>query len=617
MAEIELYHDITEGTGFQRWRQLVEDAVGGRLIWLPEAGVRAEYPGLDIHALLSSRRPIVLAGDEGRCSMVIPFLDNGALLGLFAVQWEGDYKRPVAENIGHLLGHSLKSLSASVTVYDELEIAHTVWQRLLTSTNVEELGDTVLHEVLSRLRGRHGALFLADEDGNLILAEVKADDPDPMIKRVPEIGLAPYQNQFGTDTLIHLDHSDPFIQWMAAFMSGDEENKPIALRLASEHTFIGMVVAMVPPDTFPEALLEAGDLGMVLEGAAACLANALNIRRIRGRQKALSTIHTVHRLMGICESTQELLPRIAVQAAKLLNANKCSVMRLDEESRTLVPSGQTGLSAGEVGTEPLQAGDGIPGWVAQNYNAALVRHPLEDARFAHENPQRYPDDFYIAVPLLENDIIGVMTVSGREEPFGTMDRDILFALAEQSVVAMQNAEAYDSQRKMTMDALRLIANLFETGDPDAPGAADKVALLAERIGRHLGLKPRELHNVVFAAFLHNAGALTRNELPSQPVKSRVEIGVRMAESIRAPQGVIPIIEHYQANFNGAGSDHEVQGTEIPLGSRIIAVADVFVTLRQDHSLERTLAILRRLSGTKFDPEIVAALEAEVGAGYDV
>ena len=73
---------------------------------------------------------------------------------------------------------------------------------------------------------------------------------------------------------------------------------------------------------------------------------------------------------------------------------------------------------------------------------------------------------------------------------------------------------------------------------------------------------------------------------------------------------IPVVLHHHERFNGGGYPHGLKGTEIPLGARIVAVADAYHAMVHDRpyssalSHDDALAELRRCAGTQFDPEVV-------------
>ncbi len=612
MADINIYAELTEGAGFARWNRLFEDVIGGRLRWVSRDQLdqyRDSYKGLVDERVLFQGKPLISLSRTDTCRASIPFIDHSELYGVFLLDWQGDYKHQSAENAIQLFFDFLTSLVASLYVYDELEVAHTIWQRMLTITDVADLSRMILQEVLGLLLSKRGAIFLVDDDGNLTQTQAQTGRGDPVPVHDPELSISEYRTLLDNAIGVFINSEDPLAPWMRDNLNLKAEERCLVIKLAIGSVIVALIALPLATEKEPIEILNIADLDIIIEGGAACLNNAMNFERMRARQKALAIIHAVHRLMSICDGVGELLPRIAVQAANLLGTRKCSILRIDPNTGMLDPCGSTGLTEGELGTVPLRQGEGIPGWIVRNHNAAIIKNPTRDPRFQNEPEGRYLDQQYLSVPLIENyEIIGIMTVSDRERPFGPIDRDMLFALGEESVIAIRNAEAYDRQRAMTLNALRLIANLVETGDPDVPGNTEHVAVLSEQIGREMALPHREISCLRFAALLHDSGALGQPQADDESPHRHVRIGMRIAESIDVPDSVIPILEHHHEFFRGDGTPDGLSGSEIPFGSRIIAVADAFVALRKVHDEERALAVIDRLSGSRYDPDVVEALK---------
>jgi len=96
------------------------------------------------------------------------------------------------------------------------------------------------------------------------------------------------------------------------------------------------------------------------------------------------------------------------------------------------------------------------------------------------------------------------------------------------------------------------------------------------------------------------------------MKSHVEIGANILEPIHFPYPVVPIIRYHHERVNGSGYPFGLQGHEIPLGSKILAVADTFDALtaqrtyRTPLSIQDAIALIRDEAGTSFDAEVVKA-----------
>jgi HD-GYP domain-containing protein (c-di-GMP phosphodiesterase class II) len=156
-----------------------------------------------------------------------------------------------------------------------------------------------------------------------------------------------------------------------------------------------------------------------------------------------------------------------------------------------------------------------------------------------------------------------------------------------------------------------------------------VADLAARIARRLGADAEQIELTRLAASLHDLGKLAiPEEILRKPgpltdterlvLERHPQIGHRMLESL----GVDPVAEwvlHHHERWDGSGYPDGVGGDQIPLGARIIFVADAYDAMTSDRvyrgrlSDDEAIAELARCSGTQFDPGVVEALAVELGA----
>ena len=182
-------------------------------------------------------------------------------------------------------------------------------------------------------------------------------------------------------------------------------------------------------------------------------------------------------------------------------------------------------------------------------------------------------------------------------------------------------------RAARLHAAASLARAVDARDVYTGSHSQRVAQLAVRIAARIGLPRDELEFTRLAASLHDLGKLALPEdllrkpapltEPERLVLQRhAEIGFRMLESL----GIGPVAEsvlHHHERWDGTGYPDRLAGTDIPLGARIIFVADAFDAMTSDRLYRRrrtrgeALAEIVRCAGTQFDPSVVRALEAEL------
>jgi HD-GYP domain-containing protein (c-di-GMP phosphodiesterase class II) len=137
----------------------------------------------------------------------------------------------------------------------------------------------------------------------------------------------------------------------------------------------------------------------------------------------------------------------------------------------------------------------------------------------------------------------------------------------------------------------------------------------------MGLPAEEIERIRIAALLHDLGKIaipeeildkptTLSDAEWQAIGEHPRIGQVILEQASNLREAIPVVLHHHERFNGGGYPHGLKGSEIPLGARIVAVADAYHAMVHDRpykgALSHVLALqeLRQHAGTQFDPQIV-------------
>ena len=148
--------------------------------------------------------------------------------------------------------------------------------------------------------------------------------------------------------------------------------------------------------------------------------------------------------------------------------------------------------------------------------------------------------------------------------------------------------------------------------PGAAAHSQRVAILCDWIGESLRVGPKTLAELRTAGLLHDIGLLGAREGDVREVRDHSLTGVRMLDGISFATPVLPAIAAHHERLDGSGYPRGMFGPEIPLGARVIAVADTFDALTTgtpDHPPLTPQVALERLSADRgLDPEVVLALE---------
>ncbi|MEW5870870.1 MAG: HD domain-containing phosphohydrolase [Chloroflexota bacterium] len=180
-------------------------------------------------------------------------------------------------------------------------------------------------------------------------------------------------------------------------------------------------------------------------------------------------------------------------------------------------------------------------------------------------------------------------------------------------------------------SLTALANAADMRDVSTNGHVSRVSNLSMALARHMGWKERQLEIIQYGAILHDIGKIHIPEKilfkPEELTNQEWEVvqrhpvnGERMVKDVDYLAESAPIVRHHHERWDGSGYPDGLSGESIPLGARIVSVADSFdaMTSYQPYSPARSLQDaymeILSLSGERYDPGVVAAFQRAWYAG---
>jgi HD-GYP domain-containing protein (c-di-GMP phosphodiesterase class II) len=356
-----------------------------------------------------------------------------------------------------------------------------------------------------------------------------------------------------------------------------------------------------------------------------------NARLYSEATKRVGQCSTLMELSAILNSTlqiSEVLRRAVEAATRLMECEVGSLLLLNESSDELVFEVALGERGREVKEVRLKVGEGIAGWVAKTGRPSIVSDVRRDPRFSRRVDVRthFVTRSMICVPVKSRDrIIGVLQAINRrtDRPFDGEDQRLFESLARQVGIAIENARLYEEVKETFLSTAATLAEAIEKRDPYTGGHVRRVVDISLAVGEELGLKPEEKETLELAAILHDVGKigirdgvllkhgpLTPEELAH--IRLHPELGAEILAPIKQLEAVIPAVRHHQERCDGQGYPQGLKGDEIPLASRVIAVADAFDAMTTDRPYRPRLGDdaaateIEQCAGSQFDPKVVEA-----------
>ena len=210
---------------------------------------------------------------------------------------------------------------------------------------------------------------------------------------------------------------------------------------------------------------------------------------------------------------------------------------------------------------------------------------------------------------------------GRNRTYQFRDLDDEAPVRRAPISAERRAQATAIGQWASDTATQALASVLAPQANHRGRPSDMIAALATGIGLEMGLPSEEIERIRIASLLHDLGKIAIPEdildKPTmltaaewQAIGEHPRIGQVILEQASNLREAIPVVLHHHERFNGGGYPHGLKGNEIPLGARIVSVADAYHAMVHERPYsaslthEEALEELRRHAGTQFDPDVV-------------
>lgn len=184
-------------------------------------------------------------------------------------------------------------------------------------------------------------------------------------------------------------------------------------------------------------------------------------------------------------------------------------------------------------------------------------------------------------------------------------------------------QSYKKLNKSYKSTVSVLSNAVDARDPYTAGHSERVTKISLLLGKELKLTDTELQDLEYAALFHDIGKigipdhilLKKGKLTDEEfevIKRHPSIGVNILKEVDFVKDALPIIKHHHEKYGAKGYPDNLSGQDIPIGARIIAVADTYDAMTTDRpyrngfSHEEAVEEILRNKGQQFDGEIVDA-----------
>ena len=242
--------------------------------------------------------------------------------------------------------------------------------------------------------------------------------------------------------------------------------------------------------------------------------------------------------------------------------------------------------------------------------------------------------------VVRGELVGAILLGGKAsgEGFSAEDRELVRSLGRHIGVGLnnhrllreverraeENRRLYEDLKAIYKDTVRAFAAAIDCKDKYTQGHSERVGKYSEIIAREMGWDEEEVEGIAVAGYLHDIGKLVVDrEIINAPypidAKKSAELsrhpaaGYEILRPINHPFADIPLMARYHHERpDGRGYPEGLRDEQIPLGAKIVALADSFDAMTTDRPYRRrrafdeVVADFRRNAGRQFSPAVVAA-----------
>jgi len=366
------------------------------------------------------------------------------------------------------------------------------------------------------------------------------------------------------------------------------------------------------------------------------VAGAMENARLHGSEqqkiKETMALLEVSRLVMSTLDIEVLLSRLVQITADVCEVGKCTVYTCRGEENCYYPTATFGLFPDSEWETELGEGVLSGDLVDEEAEVLLEQHQvvISDPRLCPFIPDDRIEETGIRsvllVPVYTRDrVLGIMVLfytKDRHE-VESEDLNLVEAIAGQAAVALENASLYEDLEMSYFSTVKALARAIEVKDPYTYGHSEKVTEYSMAIARRMDLSEWDRRNIKYAAALHDIGKIgIARKVLNKPgalseeeflhVKTHPQLGDSIIEPVAFLQEPRLIILHHHERYDGKGYPDGLRGVEIPLGARILSVADSYEAMMSDRPYRKALPISEAIkeldinAGTQFDPEVVKA-----------
>ncbi len=333
--------------------------------------------------------------------------------------------------------------------------------------------------------------------------------------------------------------------------------------------------------------------------------------------ESLKSVNEIGRVLASVIETEDLIKLIIRTAAELMQVERGSIRIMRNGHSSITMQYAHGIGVERAKDIPSDENPYYADLIGEGRTVLCCGDGGQSSAPEGQSPA-------VGVPIkMKGQVIGGLLLERKLDgsAFSEDDLSLLGTMANQAVVAIENAWLYETVKSNYFGTIQALVNALEASDRYTRGHSERVKFMGLKLGRYIGLDHREielfehasiLHDIgkigIDSAVLNKAGRLTNAEFSL--IQAHPIIGDEILGPIGTLQGVRTTILQHHERYDGTGYPYGIAGDEISLKARILAVVDTFDAMLSDRPYRKALSLqivkaeIRRGAGTQFDPFLV-------------
>ena len=408
-----------------------------------------------------------------------------------------------------------------------------------------------------------------------------------------------------------------------------EEKKQVGVSLFGQSDYL------VGEDPIEEMFaLNLGDFiaeNLISEDLAKKISTKANKKeRLQNQLKELIDIYSSKNTLCVLNfSTNEeqaIYKSISKSIVQMLEVESCKIYLTKDKKLTLVGNSTTETSECNVKLDELMHQDIIQ---KEHLTYIPMRSSVMPAGVIEIKSEKELDEDYLELIISIANLLGTtITLQGEVEHTNQLISDNSTSEIELKQQRAELTALIGDLCDYQQNFVESLANAVDRKGQYTVSHSRNTAKLARGICRKLGLNEKTTDLIYYAGLLQNIGKITLPEkifatngkLSSdelQKIKNHTNVGVNLLMNINFLSEVVPYITYQSERVDGSGTPEGLKGQSIPLGSRIIAVADAYSAMTSDRPFRKAmdsakaLEIITSETDTKWDKDVVNALQSVI------